>query len=261
MTPPAHVSAEQVADLLEGILATVEADRVRSHLDGCPECRDLRAALLDVTAALAAEGSTIEPMPPAVAAALQEALMSGSVPAGPAADPPADLAAARSRRHPSLVQLSWLARAAAAVLIVAVGVAGWRALPHHGTTNAAPDAQSAMNDAAPSSGIVGGTRSGNGTPLPDGALTPSPPPAKQGPVLSLAPQEVAAAARRLAVGSVPAAGRAVTAFGCASPAAPGPATVVRWDGRRAVLAADTGTRTAQVLDCRTATHVLFTVAY
>lgn len=55
----AHVSVEQVADLLEGLLPDAEAATVAAHLDECAGCSHLRTRLARLPAALAAE-----PMPP-----------------------------------------------------------------------------------------------------------------------------------------------------------------------------------------------------
>jgi hypothetical protein len=68
----AHVRAEQVADLLEGLLPDAEAATVAAHLDECAECANLHTRLTELPATLLAE--PVPPMPADVAARLDAAL-------------------------------------------------------------------------------------------------------------------------------------------------------------------------------------------
>lgn len=259
MTPTPHASVDQVADLLEGLLPAGESMRVNAHLAGCADCRGQRDALLDVTARLAAEGASPEPMPADLAGSLHAAIISASAgvaaPGAHSADP---LPFPRVRRP-----LSWLAGAAAVVVIAAAGVAGWRALPHDGAaTSSSVDGQYRANG-----GEAGmGSSSGSGPAAasgrsPDEPLAPSTSkPLEQVP--ALAPGRVAAAARNLAsTGNTSYDARPLAQASCATPAGGATVALVRWHGSIAVLAVDISARTATILDCRTAHTVLYSTGY
>ena len=49
-----HLSAERMHDLVDGLLASVEAEEARAHLEGCVACRAEHARLAEVVAALRA---------------------------------------------------------------------------------------------------------------------------------------------------------------------------------------------------------------
>lgn len=259
MTSTPHASADQVADLLEGLLPAGEAMRVNAHLAGCADCRDRRDALLDVTALLAAEGASPEPMPVDLAESLHAAIIS----AGAGAAEPGAHSADPLPFPPARRPLSWLAGAAAAAVIAAVGVAGWRALPHDGAaTSSSADGQYRANggEAGPASSPGSGPTAASGT-RSDGLLPPSSsmPPEQ---IPALAPAQVAAAARSVAsTGDTSYDVRPLAQASCATP--PGGATValVRWRGSIAVLAVDISARTATIFDCRTAHTVLYSTDY
>lgn len=250
MTAQTHPPAEQIADLLDAILPASEAMVVNAHLAQCRDCSDLRDALAAVTAVLAAEGAAAEPMPTDVAASVQQALNT-------AAERSHSLEARRRdllrRRWPRL-PLAWLGGAAAAVVLVSAGVAGWQGMILHrsGSNNAssAESPQQSVVRGGHASLPVGGS-AGSGSD----ASKPSTRPA----VPDITPDEVADRARRLAASG----GSASPAYeqGCAAPSGIGPSVVIRWRGSLAVLHVQPGTRTADVLDCRTASRVLFTTGY
>jgi len=260
VTNTAHTSAEQVADLLEGNLSAGEAMSVNAHLAGCDHCSDLRDAMLDVTAVLAAEGASVEPMPADIATSLQQAITEASAGAGTLDQGRIDnLPRPRSRRP-----MAWLAGAAAAVVLASAGVAGWRTLLQSGagsssSATAQQNQYNARHDAAaPTGGAAGsGTRPGPASSVARGRLDPFRP----GSGASLLPGQVAEAARTLTgyhrlvedvqPGTLP----------CATPSGNGPFAVVRWHGGPAVLHAEPSTRTATILDCPTASRVLFSTGY
>ena len=131
----AHVPAEQVADLLEGLLPDAEAATVDAHLAECPECAHLRTRLTELPAMLAAEPAP--PMPPDVVVRLDAALAEAAAERAAHERPAAAGAGAPEHRgaHPSPVVLladrrrRFLTRAgtglaAAAALVVGVVVVG-----------------------------------------------------------------------------------------------------------------------------------------
>lgn len=258
MTPTAHASAEQVADLLEGNLSAGEAMSVNAHLAGCDHCRDLRDALLDVKAVLAAEGSSVEPMPVDIAESLQRAITTASAGSG-TLDPARIDRVPRSRRP-----LTWLAGAAAVVVLASAGVAGWRALPHSGGGSSSSAASQSQDRASNGYRVpIGGTAGGGTRPGPSGAL----------PTRGLLDPFRVESEATLLPGQVPEAARTLTGyhrlvedaqpdtFPCAAPSGSGPFAVVRWHGGPAVLHAEPSTRTATILDCQTASRVLFSTGY
>jgi anti-sigma factor RsiW len=50
--PDEHLDIEVVDDLVEGLLTPEQAASVQTHLDQCPECRDVRNALADIRGVL-----------------------------------------------------------------------------------------------------------------------------------------------------------------------------------------------------------------
>ena len=71
-----HVSADQVSDLLEGLLPSDEAATVAAHLSACPQCAEVRDRLAAMPALLASvrTDDPVVPMPADVAARLDRAL-------------------------------------------------------------------------------------------------------------------------------------------------------------------------------------------
>ncbi len=247
MTQPQHASADLLADLLEGNVSAAEAMSVNAHVAGCAECADLRDALLDVSRVLAEEGAAPWQMPADLASSLDAALAAaGAERAGNVVS----LGTARSRRRRPL---TWLAGAAALVVVAGAGVAGWRAMaPEGGSSSSAsaPNADSAS--VSPSDGA------GN-------ALTPSSRlPNIGNSTISNAISSVTAAglpARARQLAAHPSHRVAPAAYQCADPLGDGISTVVLWQGKRAVLDVQPATRTATVLDCKTAVQSLYTTGY
>jgi hypothetical protein len=249
VTQPEHPSAERISDLLAGVLPASEAMEVNAHLASCAACRDARDALLDLTALLADEGATPVEMPPDVTASLDAAISRASN-ERPAIDP----------RRPSRQPWRWLTGAAAAVVVVGIGFAGLRALPHQGSSSnagLAPQGTSAERDDAhggvrKSAAGAGPSRPPGASPLPSGAEFSA-----DG--INLTPSQVQVQARRLALGSVATVPPKVG--GCARPITGDVSTLVKFDGGKAVLTITRDLRLATIYDCATATNVRFTTGY
>jgi putative zinc finger protein len=247
VTEPQHPSVEEISDLLAGVLPAAEAMDVNAHLAGCGVCRAERDALLDVTAWLGEEGAVPVVMPPEVSATIDAAIAQAS----------SERANTERASSPGLARpLRWLAGAAAAVVVVAAGIAGLRALPDQGsasdTAGTAAAGQQEQHRQMDSAG-----KGQKAAPFASGTA-PHQAAIAQSFVLHSTAQ-VAATARRLAAngdGLV-----APTAAGCAVPLNPGLVTVVRFQGRPAVLSIGQHTRLATVYDCATATKTLVVTGY
>ncbi len=259
MTSPTHPPAEQVADLLDAVLPASEAMVVNAHLAQCRDCSDLREALATVTAVLAAEGAEAEPMPTDVAASVQQALSTAAERSHSLEARRRDLVRRRSPRLP----LAWLGGAAAAVVLVSAGVAGWQGILDGGNADNSSSSGTVRDDLArgddahvPAGSRVEGGAAGSGGSK-SRPSTPTTVPSSAVP--DITPDEVADRARRLAASG----GSASSAYDqvCAVPSGTGPSVVIRWRGSLAVLHVQPGTRTADVVDCRTASRVLFTTGY
>ena len=125
--PRDHADAEQLADLLEGVLPDAEAATVAAHLDTCASCAETHAQLAALPALLAA--TPVPAMPADVAARIEAALaVAASERRRPALTTPS-----RSP-HPGIVQARrrrgervrrWAAGAVAvAAAVVAVSLVG-----------------------------------------------------------------------------------------------------------------------------------------
>lgn len=253
MTGDAHVSVDLIADLVSDLLTADEAIAVNAHLAGCTECADLRDALLDVTATLQDEAADPIPMPADVSARLDAAIAEA---AQERAQPPVRQLSDGSRRA-----LRWLGGAAAAVVVVGLGVAGVRSIPQQSSdsNSSAPAADqqssmdssgSALGGAVPTPGKDGGTFVGGGS-----AKTPD-----YGAEYAQAELRRVIDKARL-ISDNPAAAVSPSVAGCAEPPTDAIHSVVRFDGSLRVLNVDTASQTATVLDCVTANHVLFQATY
>ncbi len=256
MNQPRHPSTERISDLLAGALPATEAMDVNAHLASCSACRRAREDLLDLTAMLAEEGAAPVEMPPDVVAAVEAAVGRASLKRA-GGYPTVEPVRPSAGRQP----WKWLAGAAAAVVVAGVGVAGVQAISHGGNSGNATSADSAgaSNRSVAQQGgaynahppkAVGGRSSSSA--LPDGKV-----PAEA--LESLAPAGVPGEARRLAARG--AALPLALAAGCATPIDAGPSTVVRFEGRRAVLTVDLQTRLATIYDCATAKQTLYVTGY
>ena len=116
-----HVSAEQVADLLESLLPGAEAAAVAAHLDDCTDCARLRDDLLALPALLAA--SPTPPMPADVAARLDAAVAEAATERDERVSRPATVTSLDSRRR-RFVTRTFAGVAAAAAVVVGFVVVG-----------------------------------------------------------------------------------------------------------------------------------------
>jgi hypothetical protein len=111
-----HVPAEQVADLLEGLLPDAEAATVAARLEECAECIHLRTQLAGLPAALSAE--PVPPMPAGVAVRLDAVLSEAAAQRAARERPAAESATTES------------ATAESAAAESAAGAPGHRGAPH-----------------------------------------------------------------------------------------------------------------------------------
>lgn len=132
MTGPAstdrsHLSAETVAELDDGVLDAREALAAQAHLLDCRRCSGLRARLSEVSGLLAGHGE-VGPLPPDVAARLDEALAAeapaAEAPAGPAERPTPATTARTVLEHTPRPPFGMRMLQVAAVLVVLVAGVG-----------------------------------------------------------------------------------------------------------------------------------------
>ncbi len=257
MSQPEHPSADRISDLLAGSLPASEAMSVNAHLSGCAACADLRAELLDVTAVLAEEGAADWPIPADVAAGLDTALAAAATERSGRAGATSESATTPDRSTGSRRRLQWLAGAAAAVVIAGVGFAGVRAISDNGgstSSSATPgaDQSAAGRERSRQNVTAGGVSSGARVIPPAGS-------AGVGHIVhSLTKAQVPVRARELADHAPT--GKSAKTPGCAVPTG-GPAVVVEWRGRPAVLTLRTSSRTATIVDCTTGQTPLYVTHY
>jgi len=151
-----HLSADNLADLQEGLLDADGEAAGRRHLEACAACRADLAALTDLPGLLAAAGDA-GPVPELVAARLDRAL------AGAAAEDAADPTAATATRTVTPLApdrgpvrgMRLLQAAAVVVLVLGAGALGVAAL-NHGSSNG--DSASTAGSAADSGAGGGASR-------------------------------------------------------------------------------------------------------
>jgi hypothetical protein len=233
---------------------------VNAHLASCEVCREQRTALLDLTALLAAEGASPLEMPADVAGSIDAALTRAGAERAAGIPTIAPQPGTASRRSGRRQPLRWLAGAAAAVVVLGVGVAGLRALPSTTSSDAgastAPDSLQSRDSgqSAGRDGLVAGSgqvkEPAPTMPESGGAFSP-------GSLTSAA--DVAAAGRELS--HAPADARRPARSGCAHPLTEGLTTVVQFRGHPAVLTVTPETRLATIYDCATATRTLLVTGY
>jgi hypothetical protein len=118
----AHPSTDELADLREGLLSDADDARVRAHVEVCSECASDLAALDEVTAVLRAAGAVPEPMPAAVARAIDQTLRDAAASASALPRRSPDRAATGAATPQPLrwvrPAFGWLAGAAAAVVVI-----------------------------------------------------------------------------------------------------------------------------------------------
>jgi hypothetical protein len=245
VTHEEHLSAERVADLLDGSLPSEIAIAAHSHVATCRACRQLRDDQAFVASLLADEGRRQVEMPQDVAVALEAALRRA---ADERAAGVTSLSEARRRKNRGPVR--WLAAAAAAIAIAGLGVAGWQLVDHGTTTTASQHPTPGNGQGGPSTASL---NKGIGNAPPKGWARNF-----QG-VYPATAARLPAEARYFA--NHPRIGIAPTGLGCARPHGAGPSMVVKWQGKQQILVLDRKTKTAKILDCQTAQRMLHTTRY
>lgn len=134
-SPSRHGTLVELADLAEGLLPPARAAELAAHLAGCARCADRRAALVAVSATLAADRPAL---PPAVAARWDAAVAAASrdragapapatvQPVGTPARTAARVGARAGARRPGPGWWRGLAAVAASVAVLAAGAGGYR---------------------------------------------------------------------------------------------------------------------------------------
>ena len=263
VTQPEHPSVEQISDLLAGVLPAAEAMDVNAHLASCEACRDERDRPARPDRPARRRGGD----PPGDAAGrggLDRCRdRSGQRRAGGRCR--------RSRLEPAqpagggrASRWRWLAGAAAAVVVVGVGFAGLRALPHDSSDDAGASAgHPPQSERRPEQrrGPAGHRRRRVRVRRRTDAGRRRCPRRRCGPRASRSARpRCRQPARRLAV--TPADARRPRERAAAPRRSPvARRRVVRFKGHLAVLTITRDTRLATIYDCATATRTLFVTGY
>ena len=268
-----HPSIETIADHLAALLPPEQHASVAAHLSDCADCTAAAEAVDDVSRLLAQTGAETVPMPAGVAARLDEALRSAgeqraaheAVGQGATVVPLGRRAPAETPRRS---RRSWPLLVAAAAAVVAVGTvvisdldlspggSADSSVARDAPTNPAQagdaSADSVPGAGAPESAAESELNSDNET---DSSAAPARPR-----LTGLSPASLpryAAGLTRASTQHVPVSRR------CAP--APAPAgdviSTVRWKGAPATVVVDAEARQVAVLDCETASTVLFRTGY
>lgn len=255
MTPD-HPAIETLADHREGLLPPAENARVSAHLAACGECSAANDAIAEVSALLADNSTEPVAMPAEVLAridrAVQEANHERTRNVVTLHRPTAVAARAPRRTWPVLA-----AAAATAAILGGAALANSDLLGGDGSSpNAASRAQ-VEDDAGDVEAAQGGAAEGGaGGESKDQTQHGMSAPSRSE---LLKPSDIAAYATRLA--------RSETGTSVSRTCAPirlsgdDVAAGVRWRGGPATLVVDRENRTATVLDCATASRVLFRDGY
>lgn len=256
-----HITLDRLADYCAGLLPSGEADEVTSHLAQCTLCAAQADAVHRVPIFLAAAASDAPPMPESVWRDLDEALREEALRReGDARRQGASSLAARraAQRPASRGRTRWsLLAAAAAVVAVAGGVAVTRGLG--GSDSTANSAASPARADAASVGSAGGRVASQAAPSmrqqPEGQLNRG----------ILSPRNLSQYADQLATtkSGPPASSSDKLAGSCATPRRSASDIVAfsRWEGAPAVVVVSPQARRVQVLDCRTASVLLYSTSY
>jgi hypothetical protein len=257
VTEERHLSADLIADLLDGSLAAAEVEPARSHLADCATCSAARDDQVFVATLLSEDAAVGIAMPSDIAIALDAAIVRASL---ERRDRPTEAAPATPSRWRAPWALKWLAGAAATVVVAGIGVAGWQAIDVGGS-----DSNTASDSAGtPTFGNLSiGGQAGSEVEHPRKSGAPSPPSFTGGPVNGVVARVTAAEVPQQARKLVANPGSRVTpqSRGCSTPIGGDTATVIQYQGHFAVLSLNLSTRTATVLDCKTAVQQLLSVGF
>lgn len=241
-----HLSADQISDLVEGILPAAEAMGANAHLATCDECSSLRDDVTNVSLVLAGEAARPWQMPADVASDLDALLRQAAADRGTGVVP-LEKQVRRQNRG-----LAWLAGAAAAVVIAGVGFAGWQAVSGGaGTTQNAATTPSKTFGPSPTQGNTQQVKHPRCRFKHCGSNVH--------PILAVTAAHVPLMARTLA--THPESRVAPGSVGCQVPVIAGVSSVVTWHGQHAVLVANAETHKATILDCDTASLALFSTTF
>ena len=263
-----HPTVETIADYRAGLLHPPHQDSVLAHLSGCADCTAADQAVAEVSAILADASADVVPMPADVATRLDEALRQAGAERADAARGatvvPLDRrapseASQRSRRR------TWPLLAAAAVAVVAVGTVviddldlspgGSADSSVAGKVQAADGPREGAPESAPAAGPPGAASGDDEGPLETDSAAPS-----RSRLTRLSAASLPKYAERLTLASP-------SQYQVADRCAPAPApagdviSTIRWRGAPATLVVDRKARQATVLDCETASTVLFRTGY
>lgn len=278
MNRPEHPHADVLADHHARLLAGAEQAAVQRHLAGCPGCQRVVAELDEVSRLLAAEGHRPVTMPASVAARLDGALAEesaqrsdrGAVEGGEHRSVAVtSLASRRTSGEPFGRRRVWPALAAAAAVVV-VSAVGFQVMQGQGQGADSAASGGGAQDSVQEGGAAAAPESDDSSPESGVPSTPTD-------ALKAAPEfrstsrssvaELTALARALARGNTE---MAVRARGvCATPlddsgnfaSAAVPVSLIRWQGRPAILQVDVAGHRLVVLDCETARQRLFSTTY
>jgi hypothetical protein len=280
VTADRHPTIDQIADDAAGLTSADDSRAIAEHLAACSSCRETAEQLAEVSTLLAEAGATAEPMPPGVADALDQALVtaaaeraagvssldehrmhreereedeaSGSPGSGGAGD-----GTRGSRRRGR-----WVFGAAAAVAVFAIGAAVASNGPP-GSSNSDDSAASSTADSDAGAGAAGDAAGGKAETTPeaatDGALRASKPELNADNVDAYAKELVEGKTKATAPRGATCGNLVAEPSDSALPSAV--SSVVSYDGERALLRVDPDSRRLTVLSCPGPTRVLYTSTY
>jgi anti-sigma factor RsiW len=248
-----HPSMDTLGDYCADLLPGPAADSVRRHLSGCAHCEANAAAIRQVPTLLAAAGRTPLSMPDLLERRIDDALRRESSTRASHLVAPTETPALR-RPRPVSTQRKWPLLAAAAAVIV-VGIAGV-VLDLGGSTEDSPSASTAPHGRLPSRPSVGSVPGRQATGASGEAAKAARPLSPQN-LSSYAVQLSRSTSSRLTARDAP------IRTGCAAPHTSAADVVVaaRWLGAPAVVVVHLSIRRVTVLDCRTASRVLYSAGY
>jgi hypothetical protein len=252
-----HPTADELADLREGLLSGADEARTRAHVDECADCAAATAALDDVAALLREAGAERLAMPSAVARAIDDAIGEASAARASVSTPLRRLEAAgapRERRRWVKPAFGWLAGAAAAAIVIG-GIGG---LGNLGSSNDNSAGGGVTDTNAEGSAAGGDSSSGKNERQPR----------------HIDPQSIRSYARALAFGTVhptsdgmsqpPRAVNPGPEYTALCPAPQGMGGIKRpvvWAGRDALLVVRREARVASVYTCDATPRLLYTAPY
>jgi hypothetical protein len=248
-----HPSMDTLADYCAELLSGPAADSVRRHLAGCARCASNADAIRQVPALLAAAGRSPLTMPDFVERRIDDALR------GEGAASASSVVAAVANPTPDAVRRTgpparWPLLAAAAAVVIAGTVGVVRELS--GSTADSPSASTAAPGRLPSAS------SGRSVPAQQRPGVPPEADKAGGP---LTPQNLSSYADQLSRGVTSRldARSTPSRTGCAVPSTSASDVVAtgRWLGAPAVVVVHRNIRRVIVLDCRTASTVLYSAGY